>query len=305
MPENSPIRHRHILAMFFLVHGVLAVALIWGRLGADGTLDRLQEASNDRHYQLPQTTSPLPQAYTGLYSVDRTLRTVIILFWGAIDGLSPATTTAALYFAGQMFPIASSIFLDGLRVGNGAGMVKTALWYELIGLLAIGCVGPMWGYMHVRSSATFAPANTLEALQGASLLASPRKAILLLPALVVTFLGPLVVMGLPSVIYAQRAIIIWNLFPVILVPLVRGGQLLWDALSPTPLTADLALAKRQHQQAHLLAVRWLGTASLLIGFATHFAIGALSVSALLFPFMFAESYAHDLHPFRLFLPHFP
>ncbi|CAN8104622.1 unnamed protein product [Discula destructiva] len=286
-----------ILRAFFGAHGVLAVAFLWGRMAREGTLASWQDATASEHYQLPGTNTELAKSFTGFDGVDQALRSLIILFWGAIDGSSPGTTAAAIYFAGQICPIAMAMYVDGLRTCNGAGLVKTSLWYELIGVAALGCVGPIWGAVYTGSTTpttTFSP-STLQDLRAAWLLTSPRAAMLLLPAFIITYLGPLILMGSSSATLSQWAIIAWNLFPVGLTVLVKSTETILNRLVPSHRQPAGRGSDQKHLQpqkhAHIRVVRLLGAASVVFGFTLHVSVTAVSVSSVLFPRLFREE--HD------------
>lgn len=296
------------LGLFFWAHGLLAIAFVWGRMAGDGTFALLQDATDNEHFQLPGTETALPKSFTGIGPVDQSLRSLIILFWGAVDGSSPATTAASIYFAGQIFPMAVAMYVDGLRAGNGSGLVKTSLWFELIGVAALGCVGPIWGATYTRSSPAATPSSsTPESLRAASLVTSPRAAVLLLPALTITYLGPLVLMGSSSPIVVQWAIVAWNLFPVGLVALVKSTEMLSSALIPSHQTSAASGPDQKHffhiqKQAHLGAVRWLGALSVVFGFAVHVAVSAVSLATVLFPRLFRQEHVRGLDPVSLLTP---
>ncbi|KAG8163918.1 hypothetical protein KVR01_005836 [Diaporthe batatas] len=304
-------KHDGKLRAFLWAHGLLSILFIWGRIAADGTLTLLQEATASKSYQLSGSETALAQSFVGVPFVDQSLRSLIILFWGAVDGSSPATTAAAIYFAGQIYPMATAMYLDGLRAGNGPGVVKVSLWFELIGLAAIGCVGSLWGALYTASSPTTAPAVTRDGLRAASLVAEPRTAALLLPAMLASYVGPLLLMASPSAPAVQWAIVAWNLFPVGIVVIVKAGSALLNTLFPLGQTsavspqqgkATATATARSLQQAHMSVVRWLGVTSVAFGLAVHVAVGAVSLSSVVFPGLFRDEHTRALHPWTLFVP---
>jgi hypothetical protein len=254
----------------------------------------------DGEYTLPGTKYTLRDSFCGIGPLDYLARVLVVFFWEAIDGSHPKTSAAGIYMAGQMAPVIVAQYLDGLRKGNGASALKPSLWWFIFAAAAIGCSGAAWGLVSLATSRLFSSSIGLDALQDASLVSSPRAAALLLPATYVSFIGSMVLMSLPSPSlvsnnFRQWAIVVWNLFPLMLSAIVHGGGSLLNAVLPT--------ARRESdKEAHLRVVRWLGAGSVALGFAMHVAVTAVSLSAALFPAIFAAGYAEALHPMSLAVP---
>ncbi|KAI5867265.1 hypothetical protein GGS23DRAFT_168284 [Durotheca rogersii] len=287
------------LKAVFVGLGVLGTIATWGRTVGSGSLGLITAALEQDEYTLPGSACKLLPSFTGIGPVDYLLRTLVVFFWESVDGSHPKNAAAGLYFAGQMAPTIVAIYLDGLRRGNGASLLRPVLWYLVFAAAAVGSSGAAWALVYLASSPTLSPSVGLSALQDVSLVASPIAASLLLPATLVAFAGTTVLMGIPSPTvvsgnFQQWAIVIWNVFPLILVAIVYALQPLLGAV--------LAGRQLSDRQAHLRAVRWLGVGSVVFGFAMHASVTAVSFSAALFPAIFAPGYAEALRPLSLAVP---
>ncbi|OAQ59316.1 hypothetical protein VFPPC_10379 [Pochonia chlamydosporia 170] len=288
--------------------GLLGTVVTWGRTVADGSLALVQEALHapgGRHL-LPGSDSTLRSSFTGIWPLDYLFRTLVVFFWEAVDGSHPATTTAGIYFVGQLFPIIAAIYLDGLRAGNGPSLIRPSIWFMIFGAAAIGCSGAGWALVYTATSPTTSPVLPLDGLKRTSLVSSTRAATLLVPAIVLGFVAPVVFMGLlsPDVVtheFKQWAIVIWNTFPLIMLALLKLGEAILDALLPA--SKSLSSGNPRHsEEQHLSVVRYISVVSILVGFTLHVSVAAVSVSTVLFPRLFNANYVKDLHPLNLVLP---
>lgn len=293
---------RPTLQAIVVVLGLLGCLATWGRTIADGSFALLNAAMADEHYTLPGTSHRPLRVYSGIPPLDYLARVLVLFFWEAIDGSHPKTSAAGIYMAGQMAPVIVTQYLDALRRGHGVSCLRPSLWWFVFASCAIGASGAAWLLVGLASSPTLS-ASALPALQDASLVGSPRAAALVLPATYLSFAGSMVVMALPaprwvSYDFRQWAVVLWNLFPLGLSAIVHGGDLLWNAVRPP------APARKPdgEAEAHLGVVRWLGVSSAALGFAMHVAVAAVSVSAALFPALFAKGYAEALNPLELAVP---
>ncbi len=243
----------------------------------------------------------LLDGFTGIPPLDYLLRTLVVFFWEATDGSHPAVTATGLYFVGQLFPIIVAIYLDGLRHANGPSLARPTAWFFVFvfGAAAIGASGAAWALVYTTASLTTSVSVSANDLRRASLISSPRAAALLLPAAVLGYVVPVILMGLPSpsVVsdeFRQWAIVLWNTFPLLMLGLVMVGERVLDAALPPPSSAS-----KSSYQAHLRVVRWLGALSVAVGFALHVAVAAMSASTALFPTLFASEYGRELTPWAL------
>lgn len=287
------------LKTVFVGLGLLGLAATWGRMLADGSFTLIQEVLGGDG-SLPGSDFKLRSSFCGIGPLDNLARTLVVFFWEAIDGSHPKTSAAGIYMAGQMLPVIVVQYLDGLRKGNGASTLKISIWWFIFASAAIGASGAVWGIVSLATSPLLSSSISLSALQDASLPYSPRATALLLPGTYVSFLGSMIIMSLPvpSVVssnFRQWAIIVWNLFPLGISAAVHVAEPLWNVLSP-------ALHREPGHAAHLRVVRYSALGAMFLGFAAHVGVTAVSLSAALFPALFAPGYAELLHPLSLAVP---
>ena len=296
------------LKALFVGLGLLGTVVTWGRTAVDGTLAHVFVALDGAdgkggNHIFPGTKSALRDSFTGLPPLDYLLRTLVVFFWEAVDGSHPAVTATGLYFVGQLFPIIAAIYLDSLRVGNGASTFKPSLWFLLFGAAAIGCSGSVWALVYTATSPTTAGSISLDSLQSASLVSSPLAATLLMPAEILGYVVPIILMGLPSPTlvsnnFQQWTIVAWNTFPILMFAFVKVGEPVLNMLLPARRVSNSPTSK----QAHLRAVRFVGAVSIIIGFAMHVAVVTVSISTTLFSPLFADKYVRELNLLSLATP---
>ncbi|KAI1387735.1 uncharacterized protein F4822DRAFT_291238 [Hypoxylon trugodes] len=289
------------LKAVFLGLGFLGLLATWGRTIADGSFGLLEEAMSGE-YTLPGSDSILRDRFSGIGPLDYVARTLVVFFWEAVDGSHPKTSAAGTYMAGQMATVINAQFLDGLRRGNGASTLKPSVWWFIFAVVAIGFSGSLWGVFCLATSPLLSTSIGLQALQESSLIQSPRAATLLPFATYIGFIGSMILMSLPapsmvSYDFRQWAIVIWNLFPLTMSAIVHGGDYLLNAIFP-------ASRREPDREAHLRVVKLLGISSIVLGFAMHVAVLTVSLSAVLFPAIFAPGYAELLHPLSVAVPPF-
>ncbi|KAI1879702.1 hypothetical protein JX265_002656 [Neoarthrinium moseri] len=298
-PSSSSVGGPALKAVFVGL-GLLGLAATWGRMLSDGSFSLIEEVLGGDN-KLPGSDYDLVSSFCGIGPLDNLARTLVVFFWEAIDGSHPKTSAAGIYMAGQMAPVIVVQYLDGLRKGNGSSTLKISIWWFIFAAAAIGASGAVWGVVSLVTSPLLSSSITLGALQEASLPYSPRAAALLLPATYVNFIGSMIIMSLPvpsmvSSNFRQWAIIIWNLFPIGISAFVHLGEPLWSALLPAASSRDSG------HTAHLRVVRYLSTSAMALGFAVHVGVAAVSLSAALFPAVFAPGYAELLHPLSVAVP---
>lgn len=314
MSSGTTVSDLGTLRAVFWGLGLLGTVLTWGRTVADGTLGHLLEVLDNSH-ALPGSESPLRDSFTGIPPLDYLLRTLVVFFWEAVDGSHPAVTATGIYFAGQLFPVIVAIYLDGLRHGNGSSIVRPSIWFLVFGAAAIGSSGAAWALAYTAAGGGSPMTSTsisLDGLRRASLVDSPRAAALLLPAAFLGYVGPIILMGLPSPAvvsngFQQWSIVAWNIFPLLMIAIVAAGKRVLDATvtsssSSSSSLSSTAPAATPQQEAHLRVVRCLGAVSTAVGFALHIAVAAVSASAALFPTLFNDNYRRELTPWALGAP---
>jgi hypothetical protein len=156
---------------------------------------------------------------------------------------------------------------------------------------------------YIASSPLVLKGVQLANIQIASL-ASPLAILLVIPSLMVGYAGTAVAMGLasPGLISTnskQLAIVAWNLFPILVSTihwiLSRLGDSVFGYYSTAPDSKGAA-------RSHIRAVRVTNCIALFTSCAFHIAVTSLSITALLFPNLFASEYLSELRPATLFVP---
>ncbi|KAL2171726.1 hypothetical protein VTG60DRAFT_1723 [Thermothelomyces hinnuleus] len=295
------------LRKVFWVLGVLGASLTWGRTASDGTVGHLLEILHGSH-ALPGSDTPLLDRFSGIPPLDYLLRTLVVFFWEAIDGSHPDVTATAIYFVGQLFPIIIAIYLDGLRRANGSSLAGPTIWFFVFGAAAIGASGAAWALAYTAaSSLTTSPSASADDLRRGSLVDSPRAAALLLPATVLGYVVPVILMGLPSPTvvsdeFRQWSIVLWNTFPLLMLVIVAAAKRVLEATVPPSSSSGSASDNKPPARAHLRVVRWVAAVSAAVGFALHVAVATVSVSTALFPALFNDKHARAIAPRALAAP---
>lgn len=170
----------------------------------------------------------------------------------------------------------------------------------LFQLCALGSSGFIWALWILQYSPITSGTPDLQALRRMSLV-DTRKAVLIIPAVVIGYVVPSVLMGLPSPTILsgdpkQIAIVLWNVYPC----LVSGILfMIYRFIPPTRSSAGSPMPSLPKQ---LCAVRWLHGLALLCSAAFHIGICFLSFASILFPALFKDRFLGDLKPESLFLP---
>ncbi|KAL4874742.1 hypothetical protein BJY04DRAFT_233374 [Aspergillus karnatakaensis] len=292
----------------------LAVVGIWGthgRSGADGSTALISEAlDSPTPYILPGTQSALAESFTGLKPVDYILRLLVLFWWETVDGSHPATSAVGLYFLGQLLPCLVIIYFNGLR-GDKPSVIKSTLWLLLFQAGAVGATGFIWALAYTIRSPTAQAGVSLEALQNVSIISKLAYLQVLLPALVLGYILPAFIMGLPgssamatpalvSDTFKQYAIVAWNVFPLIV--LVFLHLLCPFAITKTNTLINQKKATPKSNRAHLRIIRVTTLLTLVISASSHLIISGLSLTTLIFPSIFDPAYINELAPSQIFLP---
>jgi hypothetical protein len=120
---------------------------------------------------------------------------------------------------------------------------------------------------------------------------------LLIPALTL-FVALAIVMAIPSPSivsnhFQQFAIVAWNIYPILLYVLHKT----LSALIP-----KAGFLKTTSQRNHVTAIRVTNAFAITASFAVHISVTSISLATVLFPSVFAASYAEELSPRSIFAP---
>ncbi|KAF2803638.1 uncharacterized protein BDZ99DRAFT_491664 [Mytilinidion resinicola] len=283
----------------FYTLSLLGTIAIWGRNVLDGSFARVFAAVNSEStYILPGTKEPLLTSITGIrYPIDYQLGILILYFWEAVDGSHPATSAVGIYFLGQYLSILTVMLTDSFRKGQVSGFGKAIAWTLLFQALAIGSSSGIWAALYTASSPLVYRNLPLSSLQQASL-ASPSSTLFLTPALAFGFIAPSIIMAIPSPSlvsnrFQQLAVVVWNVFPLLVFALHKTFSFLLP---------KRGFLKQTSPISHLKAIRLTNAFVLAVSFAVHVAVSSLSLATVFFPALFAPGYADELSPASVFAP---
>ncbi|KAH8433862.1 uncharacterized protein LDX57_011499 [Aspergillus melleus] len=306
---NTILNPKALLCAF----GVIGFLGTHGRTGADGSTALISNAlESPNPYNLPGTHSALHKTFTGLPPVDFIISMLVLFWWETIDGSHPATSAIGLYFLGQLLPCIVITYLNALR-GNKPSLVKPTLWLTLFQIGSVGATSFIWALAYTMRSPTTHAILEPQVLQISSLISCLDYAWLLVPALLLGYVLPAFLMGLPPTLvsntFTQYALAAWNMYPAVVSVLLyllrtvfarfirrpaaeHGESTLVKAKSPT----------REAETSHLHAVRVTTIATLVLSSTMHLFIVGLSITTLLFPSIFKPAYVNELSPRAIFIP---
>lgn len=196
-----------------------------------------------------------------------------------------------------------------LTLGNH----RPLFWLMMFQGMAIGCVSPAWIltflvssplFMSTDSSGSAPPLRSAKALSAAA----PARILSVPLALALGYLFPALLMALPSPgsvsnAFQQKAVAVWNVFPIWVASIHKLLELAFSLVSGAadPASTGTALASQQHK-SHLVAVRLTNTIAMALSAGAHITFVLLSVSTSLFPAIFAKPFLTHLTPAALFAP---
>ncbi|KAF2497541.1 hypothetical protein BU16DRAFT_616165 [Lophium mytilinum] len=282
----------------FYTLSLLGTCGIWGRNVLDGSFALVFDAINSESTHIPGTKEQLLTSITGIrYPIDYQLGFLVLYFWESVDGSHPATSAVGIYFLGQYLSILTVVLTDSLRKGQVSGFGKAIAWFLLFQASAIGCSSGIWAALYTGSSPLVYKNLPFSSLQQASL-TPPSSTVFLIPALTFGFIAPSIIMAIPSPSlvsnrFQQLAVVVWNVFPLVVLALHKT----FSVLLPTK-----GFLKQTSPTSHLKAIRITNGCALATSFAVHIAVSSLSLATVLFPAVFAPGYAEELGPTSVFVP---
>lgn len=156
---------------------------------------------------------PMIKNFTGLASIDNTLRAYIAFFMPALAGIDPVARLQAIAFGADLVPLQTVWALESIRRGNLLTVVALfplvfGIAYQLKGLAFVAPVFYFFHYMQTPME-NYAPIDNR--------LCNMNYVKTLLPALVLGYVVPSVAMFAPALSIETRQYIngAWQFFPVI------------------------------------------------------------------------------------------
>ena len=129
----------------------------------------------------------------------------------------------------------------------------------------------------------------------------------LLPALVIGYIFPAILMALPSPhivsnAFQRRALVLWNLFPLSMFLLLKIlGAMTSSSLYPLWSRSGKESAVFAPRE-HIRSIRIVNFIAMVMSAVVHVSILTLSISTVIFPSIFNEAYIADFSPRALFSP---
>ena len=104
----------------FLLSLLVAVAFdsMWGFIFRNGYYDALVQLRDIGPHLLPGSNIPLREHYIGIGPLDYWLTVLQAVFANIFDGTAPKLSIYAFYFAGQLIPVITVMYIESYRVGN-------------------------------------------------------------------------------------------------------------------------------------------------------------------------------------------
>ncbi|KAK2749202.1 hypothetical protein FQN57_006817 [Myotisia sp. PD_48] len=278
----------------------------WGISLTDGTLNHMLAIRHGNAVNIPNTTTPLRLKFTGIPPIDYWFTIMVLFFWEAVDGSHPDTSLTGVYFLGQLIGVWALLWIEGLRRGNsGLTIASTVMWACLMHNFTLACFGGIFYCIYLSTSPTVLRKGRLSAQDRLSVAVFSSELVLLPFSLTLGYIIPSIFFGLPSpnvISYAshQAAIAVWTPFAVWVGVSQRVLSTISSTIFPskkssTQLPSDIAASS-------LCALRYVYGFFFIGSALVHIATVTISITAVLFPMIFAPGYAEFFHPSHLLFP---
>ncbi|KAI9785097.1 MAG: hypothetical protein M1816_000508 [Peltula sp. TS41687] len=272
----------------------------------DDTIRRILAILLSKPVYIPRTEEPMRLRYTGIPPIDYWLTIMVLFFWEALDGSHPDTSLSGVYFLGQLISIWALLWMEGLRRGN-AGLIvsRTTLWACAMQNLALACFGPVYFTIYLCTSRTVLDQSRHSNSERSSPMSFPSELRLLPFSLTLGYIIPSIIIALPSpnVVshdFQQAVIAVWSFFPIGVA--VIQALLSRVTSSTSPVDRQSPQSPAELAAASLRVMRPVYTLAFAGSAIFHIATATLSLTALLFPTIYAPGYATALHPSHVSLP---
>lgn len=172
-------------------------------------------------------------------------------------------------------------------------------------MAAIGSIGWMWALLFVSWSPTASSTISRDALKRASIGDSGLLPVIL-PALILGFIVPSIVMCFPSPTivsnsFQQWAVVAWNVFPLLVYGFLKifSGAVSLSRKRDSP---NSKVASNSTFTQHLSIIRLANSVALAVGFSIHVLVMGLAICTSLFPVLFDTKYVDSFGFGSLFIP---
>ncbi|KAK9320155.1 hypothetical protein V1517DRAFT_348431 [Lipomyces orientalis] len=237
------------------------------------------------------------KTFTSYAAVDNLLRGLITFFWPIANGSHAGLSLLSFLFAGQTVASWTLTMLEGIRKGNRGYLISfTTVYGILIQTMGFALAGPLYLLIHLSTSPTVTSKSSGIAIDESDLRALPLS-------VVTGFILPSMLMSLNASSTFNThgkvvTILLWQFFPVWCAFALWVWKAVLDSLHMASSYSWSSATPRTH-------LRLVYIVTLSIAALAYIATMALSISAYLFPGLFAPE-SSDLIMFgHLFVPASP
>ncbi|KAL8728133.1 MAG: hypothetical protein Q9181_005450 [Wetmoreana brouardii] len=286
----------NIARLLLLSLSGLGFYLTWYIFMNNGAAQMMNDIRDNGPHILPYTDGgPLRKTYTGIAVVDYQLTILVLFFYNIVDGSHPNACLQAYHFFGQAIAGYSLLILEGRRYGNKWKIISfIALWGLAFQLATFAVIIPIYFTVHLLTSPTAGPGTRSQFSVDQHELSSIPYSValgLVLPSIAVALPAPSVV-GYEK---KQLFMATWQAFPLWvglfqqILPFLRRQ-----------LTSNVAVGKGT---THIIKeLRKFYLLLLTAAVVTQASTWTMSISAVLFPDLFAPDAARLLKPTAVFKP---
>ena len=112
-----------VLVALSLIHA-FGMNSMYGLVYRNGYYDALVHLRDHGPHLLPGSNIPILTNFTGIGQLDKVLTLAGVMFANITDGSTPQLSLYAFYFAGQLVPIFTLIWIEGNRQGNKGNILS-------------------------------------------------------------------------------------------------------------------------------------------------------------------------------------
>ncbi|KAL8658587.1 MAG: hypothetical protein Q9202_007516 [Teloschistes flavicans] len=262
----------------------------------NGAGDMMRDIRNNGPHLLPYTDgAPLKKMYTGIAAVDYQLTVLILFFYNVVDGSHPGACLQAYHFVGQTFAGYGLLVLESLRYGNESKIISfITIWGFAFQNADFAVIIPLFCAAHLATSPTISFRKQRDFLLDQMKLTSLPYSMaigLLLPTIAAALHAPSVV----SHERKQTLMAIWQAFPIWV------GVSQWSIASVRSLLGNKSSTGKP-QISTVKSMRTIYAILLTFAVVTRISTWAVSISATLFPSLFAPDIVSSLTPSAVFKP---
>ncbi|KAL8991770.1 MAG: hypothetical protein Q9169_007664 [Polycauliona sp. 2 TL-2023] len=247
-------------------------------------MDTMANIRDNGPHTLPfNGNAPLRRIYTGIGPIDYQLTVLSLFFYNIVDGTHPQACLQAYHFAGQ---------LEHLERGIIDSSHSIVVWGMSMQLATFAVVVPIYFAIHLWTSPTVSSRTWSDIHVGSPKLDTIPYSVdlgFILPAILLALPAPSII----SYDTKQMFMAVWQVFPLtvgllqLVAPTVRFGQ-------------EIPAQKTKKQT--IVPMRKVYATTLAIATVTRISTWTISISAVVFPSIFASEMSGLLKPLSVFIP---